>query len=67
MAAITTATDAGNSGLYKAGETKSLWCITNDAAAASTSGSTYDGWGHLWNGEGCTSTDLVAMGLSETG
>ncbi|WP_282597322.1 pullulanase-associated domain-containing protein, partial [Vibrio crassostreae] len=61
-------TDAGNSGLYKAGENEVVVYYKRDVAAASTSGSTYDGWGlHLWNGEGCTSTDLVGMGLSETG
>ncbi|MGF1746482.1 pullulanase-type alpha-1,6-glucosidase [Vibrio minamisatsumaniensis] len=61
-------TDSGNSGLYKAGENEVVVYYKRDVAAASTSGSTYDGWGlHLWNGDGCTSTDLIGMGLSETG
>ncbi|MEZ8649298.1 pullulanase-type alpha-1,6-glucosidase [Vibrio splendidus] len=61
-------TDAGNSGLYQASENEVVVYYKRDVAATSTSGSTYDGWGlHLWNGEGCTSTDLVGMGLSETG
>lgn len=61
-------TDAGSSGLYKAGENEVVVYYKRDIAAASTSSSTYDGWGlHLWNGEGCTSTDLIGMGLSETG
>ncbi|TCV31009.1 pullulanase-type alpha-1,6-glucosidase [Vibrio crassostreae] len=61
-------TDAGNDGLYKAGENEVVVYYKRDIAAASSSGSTYDGWGlHLWNGEGCTSTDLAGMGLSETG
>ncbi|MFC0171025.1 pullulanase-type alpha-1,6-glucosidase [Vibrio comitans] len=30
--------------------------------------SEYQDWGmHLWNGEGCTSTDLEAMGINSTG
>ncbi|MCG9693204.1 pullulanase-type alpha-1,6-glucosidase [Vibrio sp. Isolate22] len=61
-------TDTGSSGLYPAAENEVVIYYKRDVAAASTSGSTYDGWGlHLWNGEGCTSTDLVGMGLSETG
>ncbi|MFZ3406652.1 pullulanase-type alpha-1,6-glucosidase [Vibrio chagasii] len=61
-------TDTGNSGLYPAAENEVVIYYKRDIAASSTSGSTYDGWGlHLWNGEGCTSTDLEAMGLSATG
>ncbi|MFA0562510.1 pullulanase-type alpha-1,6-glucosidase [Vibrio sp. 10N.222.51.C8] len=61
-------TAPGNSGLYPAAENEVVIYYKRDVAAASSSGSTYDGWGlHLWNGEGCTSTDLVGMGLSETG
>ncbi|CAH6847530.1 Pullulanase [Vibrio chagasii] len=61
-------TDTGNSGLYPAAENEVVIYYKRDVAASSTSGSTYDGWGlHLWNGEGCTSTDLEAMGLSATG
>ncbi len=60
--------NGSDSGLYKAGENEVVVYYKRDVAAASTSGSTYDGWGlHLWNGEGCTSTDLIAMGLSESG
>ncbi|MEZ9070713.1 DUF5116 domain-containing protein [Vibrio splendidus] len=61
-------TDPENSGLYEAGENEVVVYYKRDVAAASTSGSTYDGWGlHLWNGDGCTSTDLIGMGLSESG
>ncbi|CAH7410632.1 Pullulanase [Vibrio chagasii] len=61
-------TDTGSSGLYPAAENEVVIYYKRDIAASSTSGSTYDGWGlHLWNGEGCTSTDLEAMGLSATG
>ncbi|MEZ8386715.1 pullulanase-associated domain-containing protein, partial [Vibrio splendidus] len=61
-------TDPENSGLYEAGENEVVVYYKRDVAAAITSGSTYDGWGlHLWNGDGCTSTDLIGMGLSESG
>ncbi|MFA0087400.1 pullulanase-type alpha-1,6-glucosidase [Vibrio sp. 10N.261.51.F12] len=53
-------------GLYEAGQNEVVVYYKQDVAA--TSGSAYDGWGlHLWNGEGCTSTDLEAMGLADGG
>ncbi|MCW8345575.1 pullulanase-type alpha-1,6-glucosidase [Vibrio sp. ZSDZ65] len=54
------------SGLYQAGDNEVVVYYKQDIAAAS--GSPYDGWGlHLWNGEGCTSTDLQAMGIADGG
>lgn len=50
-------------GLYSAGENEVVIYYKRDVAAQS--GDPYAGWGlHLWNGEGCTSTDLDAMGIS---
>ncbi|MCA0936801.1 pullulanase-type alpha-1,6-glucosidase [Vibrio alginolyticus] len=47
--------------LYSAGENEVVIYYKRDT-------SDYDGWGlHLWNGEGCTSTDLDAMGISSSG
>jgi len=41
-------TDTGSSGLYPAAENEVVIYYKRDVAAASTSGSTYDGWGlHL--------------------
>ncbi|MHA2771328.1 pullulanase-type alpha-1,6-glucosidase [Vibrio harveyi] len=55
------------SGLHPAGENEVVIYYKRDVAAAS-SASDYEGWGlHLWNGEGCTSTDLEEMGLPEGG
>ncbi|NMT17778.1 hypothetical protein HKA99_25875, partial [Vibrio parahaemolyticus] len=55
------------SGLYPAGENEVVIYYKRDVASASTA-SDYEGWGlHLWNGEGCTSTDLDAMGIPGTG
>ncbi|MEP7742134.1 pullulanase-type alpha-1,6-glucosidase [Vibrio parahaemolyticus] len=55
------------SGLYPAGENEVVIYYKRDIASASTA-SDYEGWGlHLWNGEGCTSTDLEAMGIAGTG
>ncbi|CAH1562676.1 pullulanase-type alpha-1,6-glucosidase [Vibrio rotiferianus] len=60
-------TNPGNSGLYPAGENEVVVYYKRDTAAAS-SASDYEGWGlHLWNGEGCTSTDLDAMGIGSGG
>ncbi len=51
------------SGLYSASENEVVIYYKRDSAT-----SDYDGWGlHLWNGEGCTSTDLDAMGISSSG
>lgn len=64
-------TDAGGNtgnieGLYQAGENEVVIYYKRDVAAQS--GGTYDGWGlHLWNGEGCESTDLEAMSIAEGG
>ncbi|MET2896790.1 pullulanase-type alpha-1,6-glucosidase [Vibrio rotiferianus] len=56
-----------NSGLYPAGENEVVIYYKRDTAAAA-SASDYEGWGlHLWNGEGCTSTDLDAMGIGSGG
>ncbi|WP_103879976.1 pullulanase-type alpha-1,6-glucosidase [Vibrio hangzhouensis] len=53
-------------GLYQAGENEVVIYYKRDVA--SQSGSPYDGWGlHLWNGEGCESTDLDAMGIASGG
>ncbi|CAH1540898.1 Pullulanase [Vibrio jasicida] len=55
------------SGLHPAGENEVVIYYKRDVASASTA-SDYDGWGlHLWNGEGCTSTDLEAMGIADGG
>ncbi|MDF2153059.1 pullulanase-type alpha-1,6-glucosidase [Vibrio sp. CAU 1672] len=60
-------TNPGNSGLHPAGENEVVIYYKRDVASASTA-SDYDGWGlHLWNGEGCTSTDLEAMGIADGG
>lgn len=60
----------GNSGdvdgLYKAGENEVVIYYKRDSAAQS--GDPYAGWGlHLWNGEGCESTDLEAMNIGDSG
>ncbi|GAB7227419.1 pullulanase-type alpha-1,6-glucosidase [Vibrio rotiferianus] len=56
-----------NSGLYPAGENEVVIYYKRDTTAAA-SASDYEGWGlHLWNGEGCTSTDLDAMGIGSGG
>ncbi|BBM67365.1 pullulanase [Vibrio alfacsensis] len=58
---------APGSGLHPAGENEVVIYYKRDVASASTT-SDYDGWGlHLWNGEGCTSTDLEAMGIADGG
>ncbi|WP_322805072.1 pullulanase-type alpha-1,6-glucosidase [Vibrio alfacsensis] len=58
---------APGSGLHPAGENEVVIYYKRDVASASTA-SDYDGWGlHLWNGEGCTSTDLEAMGIADGG
>ncbi len=58
---------SASSGLYNAGENEVVIYYKRDIASASTA-SDYDGWGlHLWNGEGCTSTDLEAMGIASSG
>lgn len=55
------------SGLHPAGENEVVIYYKRDVASASTA-SDYEGWGlHLWNGEGCTSTDLEAMGIADGG
>ncbi|WP_321285045.1 pullulanase-type alpha-1,6-glucosidase [uncultured Vibrio sp.] len=60
-------TTSPSSGLYPAGENEVVVYYKRDVASAS-SASDYDGWGlHLWNGEGCTSTDLDAMGITSNG
>ncbi|WP_423840778.1 pullulanase-type alpha-1,6-glucosidase [Vibrio mytili] len=60
-------TTSPSSGLYPAGENEVVVYYKRDVASASTA-SDYDGWGlHLWNGEGCTSTDLEAMGIANGG
>ncbi len=47
--------------LYDVGENQVAIYYKRDTAD-------YDGWGlHLWNGEGCTSTNLDAMGIASTG
>ncbi|MCG3730774.1 pullulanase-type alpha-1,6-glucosidase [Vibrio cincinnatiensis] len=57
--------------LYQAGENEVVIYYKRDVASvakASANASDYDGWGlHLWNGEGCTSTDLAAMGIPDGG
>lgn len=54
-------------GLYPAQENEVVIYYKRDADQA-RSGADYDGWGlHLWNGEGCTSTDLDAMGIPSGG
>ncbi|MCJ2376324.1 pullulanase-type alpha-1,6-glucosidase [Vibrio sp. ZSDZ34] len=55
-----------SSGLYPAGANEVVIYYKRDMAPAS--GTPYEGWGlHLWNGDGCNSTDLVAMNIAETG
>ncbi|MGL6316329.1 pullulanase-type alpha-1,6-glucosidase [Vibrio sp. WXL103] len=52
--------------LYPAGENEVVIYYKRDADEARSAN--YDGWGlHLWNGEGCTSTDLEAMGIASGG
>ncbi|WP_139683753.1 pullulanase-type alpha-1,6-glucosidase [Vibrio tasmaniensis] len=64
----TSKTNSDSNSLYKAAENEVVIYYKRDVAAARASASTYDGWGlHLWNGEGCTSTDLVGMGLGSNG
>ncbi|WP_432459869.1 pullulanase-type alpha-1,6-glucosidase [Agarivorans sp. QJM3NY_25] len=63
---------SGNSGvidgLYSAAENEVVIYYKRDDAQAKVNESAYAGWGlHLWNGEGCTSTDLEAMGVAEAG
>ncbi len=49
-------------GLYKPEENEVVIYYKRDTD------SNYEDWGlHLWNGEGCTSTDLEAMGIASTG
>ncbi|MGR5484523.1 pullulanase-type alpha-1,6-glucosidase [Vibrio alfacsensis] len=56
-----------SSGLYPAGENEVVIYYKRDVASTAKN-SNYDGWGlHLWNGEGCTSTDLEAMGIADSG
>jgi pullulanase-type alpha-1,6-glucosidase len=61
-------TDAGGNtgnieGLYNPAENEVVIYYKRDVAAQS--GASYEGWGlHLWNGDGCNSTDLEAMGIS---
>lgn len=62
--------DDGPSGndLYKAAENEVVIYYKRDDANARGGDSVYNDWGlHLWNGEGCSSTDLEAMGLPSTG
>ncbi len=50
--------------LYPVGENQVAIYYKRDNATDSD----YEGWGlHLWNGEGCTSTNLEKMGISATG
>ncbi|CAM2977394.1 pullulanase-type alpha-1,6-glucosidase [Vibrio rarus] len=54
----------GNEALYPAQADEVVIYYKRDGAAESD----YDDWGlHLWNGEGCTSTDLEDMGISDSG
>ncbi|MDN2480740.1 pullulanase-type alpha-1,6-glucosidase [Vibrio agarivorans] len=54
-------------GLYNAQENEVVIYYKRDSDEARNA-SSYDGWGlHLWNGEGCTSTDLEAMGIASSG
>ncbi|MEH0689044.1 pullulanase-type alpha-1,6-glucosidase [Vibrio cholerae] len=61
-------TDEGDN-LYPAANDEVVIYYKRDSEiAAQSTGSDYDGWGmHLWNGEGCTSTDLPAMDIADTG
>ncbi|GAB1621444.1 pullulanase-type alpha-1,6-glucosidase [Agarivorans albus] len=55
-------------GLYTAGENEVVIYYKRDEAHERVDESAYEGWGlHLWNGEGCTSTDLEAMGIADGG
>ncbi|MGY5450130.1 pullulanase-type alpha-1,6-glucosidase [Agarivorans sp. MS3-6] len=55
-------------GLYTAGENEVVVYYKRDEAHERVDESAYEGWGlHLWNGEGCTSTDLEAMGIADGG
>ncbi|GAD90134.1 pullulanase [Vibrio halioticoli NBRC 102217] len=54
----------GNEALYPAQPDEVVIYYKRDGALESE----YQGWGlHLWNGEGCTSTDLESMGISSSG
>ncbi|MDO6762735.1 pullulanase-type alpha-1,6-glucosidase [Agarivorans sp. 1_MG-2023] len=55
-------------GLHPAGENEVVIYYKRDEAHAKVDESAYEGWGlHLWNGEGCTSTDLAGMGIADGG
>ncbi|WP_246611948.1 pullulanase-type alpha-1,6-glucosidase [Agarivorans aestuarii] len=55
-------------GLHTAGENEVVIYYKRDEAHERVDESAYEGWGlHLWNGEGCTSTDLEAMGIADGG
>ncbi|MDR9828141.1 pullulanase-type alpha-1,6-glucosidase [Vibrio sp. FNV 38] len=55
-------------GLYDAQENEVVVYYKRDSDEARNAGGAYEGWGlHLWNGEGCTSTDLDAMGIASGG
>ncbi|WP_165313757.1 pullulanase-type alpha-1,6-glucosidase [Vibrio ziniensis] len=58
-------TSNSSSDFYSTAENEVVIYYKRDAASTS---SDYEGWGlHLWNGEGCTSTDLEAMGIKSSG
>lgn len=51
--------------LYQAAENEVVIYYKREDA---TSKADYEGWGlHLWNGEGCTSSDLTSMGITGGG
>ncbi|PMH46591.1 DUF5116 domain-containing protein [Vibrio sp. 10N.286.49.B3] len=55
-------------GLYPAADNEVVIYYKRDDAQTRSGDSVYNDWGlHLWNGEGCTSTDLEAMGLPAGG
>lgn len=57
--------NSSNEALYKAAENEVVIYYKREDATTQTD---YEGWGlHLWNGEGCTSTDLITMGIAGGG
>ncbi|MEE1674057.1 pullulanase-type alpha-1,6-glucosidase [Agarivorans aestuarii] len=76
LAACGSDDDSGNGGggsnvidgLHTAGENEVVIYYKRDDAHERVDESAYEGWGlHLWNGEGCTSTDLAGMGIADGG
>ena len=58
---------ADNTSLHQAAENEVVIYYKRDISSRTTSND-YEGWGlHLWNGDGCSSTDLEAMGLTSSG